>query len=110
MLPTAVATFIGAYALGVRDRHKDNMGFTGTALANIDFGWLGESPGFNIPGFGRRVEMDTGTLVRSSVASEKQYISKQSRNHRVFRRATRTAPLCAGPGPATCLPPVPTTA
>eukprot|EP01047_Picozoa_sp_COSAG01_P096948 COSAG01_NODE_27355_length_687_cov_3113.469388_2_plen_142_part_01 len=43
--PSAVATFIGAYVLNIRDRHKGNMVITGgKRLANIDFGWLGEAP------------------------------------------------------------------
>ena len=43
--PSAVATFIGAYVLNIRDRHKGNMVVTGgVRLANIDFGWLEEGP------------------------------------------------------------------
>jgi len=45
MVPSAVATFIGAYVLNIRDRHKGNMVVVdGRKLANIDFGWLEEAP------------------------------------------------------------------
>merc|ERR1711871_1352505 len=65
--PSAVATFIGAYVLNIRDRHKGNMVVTaGVRLANIDFGWLEEGPKidtgkFPIPN-GLRFLMTNGRL------------------------------------------------
>ena len=50
LIPSAVATFVAAFVLTIRDRHKDNFGLTGRRLANIDFGWVGEGPGREVLG------------------------------------------------------------
>jgi hypothetical protein len=46
LVSSAVATFVSAYALEIRDRHQGNMVLTSdNSLGNIDFGWFGEQPG-----------------------------------------------------------------
>jgi hypothetical protein len=81
LIPSTVATFVGAFVVDLRDRHKDNFGLSGRKLGNIDFGWLGESPGFGVAG--RRVEVDTA---RFSIPEGLEELLKRCRSWRIFRQ------------------------